>query len=785
VLGSYELEAELGRGAQGAVFRARHRPTGALRAVKVLEGDLDPESVERFRREAQALARAGGVALAVHEVGHEPGRMWFAMELCSGGSLRARLRERGPLDWREAVALVSRIARGLDRCHELGLVHRDLKPENVLFDDEGDPRIADWGLVRDFGRSRLTATGIMLGSPAYMPPEQLEGRPVDRRADVFALGVMLHELVVGARPFGGESPLQIGRAIHAGKRERVAGHGAPARLDQVLDRALAAGADDRTASAALLADELDAVLVAPEAGASRRLPLVALALAALAVVGGALVARRRTSEPEQGPLPRETAPTAAEVKQVEDFLDHATGVVASGSAPWRIVRSRPRLLEIAAQHGVVYDLGGVRELAALDSSKAVAALAALASIGAGDHAGRSAARVALAAAGGPVASPIVRTLDAAAWFEKQFADDPFAYTSPDFKTEREWLEAGLPVVLAEPVPFAESALEPLTLIARRVAWAKDTGTTRVENTFGNRLFVGWGKRTDILRHLPPRFFGSLFLLGEIDNTSFLDEGRPRPPNVLERNRRWILSLGQLDATLAGAAICECLERQITRLEEEVRRVDPPDEALDRSIASIDLAWSEIEADLALASSPDDVLWAGVRRHDLLAARAGVRQALAVRGREGEFARAVDDYQRALAALPRDLPAEGRRWKDALGIAFSVLGRDPERVDEGAMDPALFGSIEHHPLGAEIRRRQGRPGEALDLLSESARRRLEAEKDQSWMPTYHAVRALALVDLRRLDEARQEVAALAALPLREPNIPHYSEAIIRKTAGLDH
>ncbi|HZU95839.1 MAG TPA: serine/threonine-protein kinase, partial [Planctomycetota bacterium] len=188
-LGPYELLEELGSGAQGTVWRARHRATGASRAVKRLAGPFDPESVERFRREAQALARAGGAAVTVHEIVVEPGELWYAMELCPGGSLERRLEQRGRFEWRDAVSVVAKVARALDRCHEQGLLHRDLKPANVLFDEHDEPRLADWGLVKDLARSRLTETGMVVGTPAYMAPEQLAGRSIDGRADVFALGV--------------------------------------------------------------------------------------------------------------------------------------------------------------------------------------------------------------------------------------------------------------------------------------------------------------------------------------------------------------------------------------------------------------------------------------------------------------------------------------------------------------------------------------------------------------------------------------------------------------------
>jgi serine/threonine-protein kinase len=208
--GSYVVLGELGRGAMGVVYRARHVTLGAERAVKVFDGPADPELVVRFKREAAALARVAGPGIVpVHEAGIERGRMYFAMGLVGGGSLRDKLAARGRLPWREAAALVLDAARALARCHAAGLVHRDLKPANVLLGEDGKPWVADFGCVRDLGASRLTETGTLLGTPSYMAPEQLEGRPADARSDVFALGVVLHELALGTRPFAGRGPIEL------------------------------------------------------------------------------------------------------------------------------------------------------------------------------------------------------------------------------------------------------------------------------------------------------------------------------------------------------------------------------------------------------------------------------------------------------------------------------------------------------------------------------------------------------------------------------------------------
>jgi serine/threonine-protein kinase len=293
-IGSYEVLDELGRGGMGVVFRVRHGPTGALRALKLLEGVPDAESLERFRREGAALARMrkGGV-VPVHETGVDGRRLYLAMDLMPGGSLRARLRGAGRLPWNEAATLGAKLAKTLSWAHGAGLVHRDLKPDNVLFDDRGEPCLADWGCVRDLAASALTLSGESLGTPDYMAPEQLSGERVGPPADVWALGVLLHEVVSGAKPFGGSLP-RIHEAAVSRRRASLVASGAPQALDDLVGRALEPDPAKRPA-AAELARALEAVAPAEAAAPRRRDLHVALGAAAAVgalVVSVVLVARR-------------------------------------------------------------------------------------------------------------------------------------------------------------------------------------------------------------------------------------------------------------------------------------------------------------------------------------------------------------------------------------------------------------------------------------------------------------------------------------------------------------
>lgn len=291
----YELLSELGRGGMGVVHRARHRATGALRAVKVSTAAANPEALERFRREAEALARAGGEGVVpVHESGLEGGRLYIVMGLMAKGSLGDRLRARSRLDWREAVGIAARLARSLERCHGAGIVHRDLKPENVLFDDDDRPRLADFGAARDLSAASLTETGTVIGTPAYMPPEQLNGERVDERADVYALGVVLYELVTGALPTTEGTVFKLMQEKRSGRWKcvRETAPEAPVALDLLIARALAPERASRIASAGALARELEGLLARTRGG---RGPFALAGLASVLVVALAAAAAVRVS----------------------------------------------------------------------------------------------------------------------------------------------------------------------------------------------------------------------------------------------------------------------------------------------------------------------------------------------------------------------------------------------------------------------------------------------------------------------------------------------------------
>ncbi|MCI0459199.1 MAG: serine/threonine-protein kinase [Gemmataceae bacterium] len=210
----YEVLDVLGRGGMGVVYRAQQRGLKRPVALKMLREDVEPEhnALARLRVEAQAMARMQHPHIVqVFAIGEHRGRPFFAMELMEGGSLAERLK-RGPLPWREAVALLGALGGAVRHAHERGVLHRDLKPANVLFTHDGTPKVGDFGLAKDlYAELDLTQTGAVLGTPWYMAPEQAVGHThaVDPATDVYALGAILYHLLTGRPPFTASSALAV------------------------------------------------------------------------------------------------------------------------------------------------------------------------------------------------------------------------------------------------------------------------------------------------------------------------------------------------------------------------------------------------------------------------------------------------------------------------------------------------------------------------------------------------------------------------------------------------
>src|SRR5271154_427378 len=225
-LGPYEITAAIGAGGMGEVYRARDTQLGRDVAIKVLPSFLsaDPDRLRRFEQEARAAAALNHPnILVVFQLGTHDGVPYLVSELLEGSTLREPL-QRGAVPIRKAIDYGVQIASGLAAAHEKGIVHRDLKPENVFVSKDGRVKILDLGLARLLPQrgevevnaptiSDLTDPGTVMGTVGYMSPEQVRGKPADHRADIFAFGAMLYEMLSGQRAFRGETAADTMSAI--------------------------------------------------------------------------------------------------------------------------------------------------------------------------------------------------------------------------------------------------------------------------------------------------------------------------------------------------------------------------------------------------------------------------------------------------------------------------------------------------------------------------------------------------------------------------------------------
>lgn len=210
IAGRYEKGVEIGVGGMGAVYLGRTAATGETVAIKELKPDIvkeDPEIVVRFAHEGEALRKLNHPSIVkVLATAEEEGRHYIVMEYVDGGSLQDRLEEVGQLSIDEILNIGLDISDALARAHRLNIIHRDIKPANVLIASDGTPRLTDFGVARIGDTTRLTKTGVVVGTLAYLSPEAVNGERIDERSDLWAFGVMLYEMLAGVRPFGGETP---------------------------------------------------------------------------------------------------------------------------------------------------------------------------------------------------------------------------------------------------------------------------------------------------------------------------------------------------------------------------------------------------------------------------------------------------------------------------------------------------------------------------------------------------------------------------------------------------
>jgi serine/threonine-protein kinase len=239
----YQILQEIGRGGMGIVFHAYDKQLRENVAIKVLSPLLshDPESLERLRREVTSARKITHPnVIKIFDIAEASGLHYITMEYFPGQNLRQWILRKGPFSLQEGLQILYQICDGLDAAHSQGIIHRDLQSQNVILNESGQVKIIDLGLARASHTEGMTATGLIMGTPEYMAPEQVLGKRVDERSDLYSLGIILYEIFNGKVPYTGDSPIAVGYkhlkeavpSLHSTQK------GLPAKLSAVAERLL-------------------------------------------------------------------------------------------------------------------------------------------------------------------------------------------------------------------------------------------------------------------------------------------------------------------------------------------------------------------------------------------------------------------------------------------------------------------------------------------------------------------------------------------------------------------
>ena len=361
-VGRYEITGELGRGAMGVVYKALDPTIGRTVALKTMRLDVHGLDAEEMVRRFQNEARAAGVLnhpniVTIYDAGQEDGIFYIAMEFIEGTTLHELLAEKHVLPTDEVVQITRQICRGLDYAHSNGIVHRDVKPANIMLTPNGTVKIMDFGIAKTGGQ--VTNTGQVLGTPNYMAPEQVKGRPLDGRSDLFSLGVILYEMLTGEKPFVGQNvttiiykivnetpitPRDLDVTVHPG-------------LNAIVTKALAKAPDDRYQSGAELIRDIENYKLAgtgriSSTGAFAPAPVQPDKTVVLPVrVVGSAVKAAAAAAPARGPVPL-LRPATAIISSKRNLLIAAIVtilVLGSAMGGYAYHRTQVKMRQLAEQ----------------------------------------------------------------------------------------------------------------------------------------------------------------------------------------------------------------------------------------------------------------------------------------------------------------------------------------------------------------------------------------------------------------------------------------------------
>jgi len=347
-LGRFEVLAEIGRGAMGIVYKAKDPMLERIVAIKTINMGMDRDGAEMYEKRFYQEARAAGGLnhpniVTVYDIGKTETECYMAMEFIEGAELRALLLPAKPLPVPRALSIAAQVAEGLAYAHERGVVHRDIKPANIMVPESGAVKITDFGIARMRSSNVQTQTGMMMGSPKYMSPEQVIGKRADHRTDIFSLGVILYEMLTGASPFTGESVNAVMYQIvnFVPPAPSAINPSSPGAVDAIVAGMLAKSLEERFQSAAEVARglrECEIQAFGAAIAATSTLPLGSLAPGSMPAVvdkdvkSAVLAQTLERSRRAEGDTPTPDAAPARGLSRTFDSLEATQRLVALSDA---------------------------------------------------------------------------------------------------------------------------------------------------------------------------------------------------------------------------------------------------------------------------------------------------------------------------------------------------------------------------------------------------------------------------------------------------------------------